>query len=351
MILISIGLPSRFAEWCDALVVRLATSSFETAEAAGLNSLEELAAAVLKTKAARLVVSSRQPVIRLQTAIVDSGRPFLAAVGDPRAAMRDLVQRARYDLVEATRAVASSCAAILALARAPQALVLSAAAGADQTAAARAIADHFDLPIEADAIVGVLAELCAAGLTPEDTADNAWWTGLSERDRAIVNGALLPFDAYLSSGVGLEPFVWEPELFFVNDGSHASEGAGTARLVDITGRPRFVVYGPYINLPPGAWTANIVLGFSAETAGMSFMIEIFAGRQLSHTRIEPAAEQIIETNLSFVIDHAVDQPIQIRIVNERAAFDGRLALGYVTIAPQPEMRPEARDRLAAALRQ
>jgi hypothetical protein len=72
---------------------------------------------------------------------------------------------------------------------------------------------------------------------------------------------------------------------------------------------------------------------------------------LAHTRISPTTEQIIETDLSFVIDQLADQPVQIRIVNERAAFDGRLALGYVTIAPQPEVRPEARDRLVAALRE
>jgi hypothetical protein len=350
MILISIGMPSRFTEWCDGLVVRLAMGSFDTVEAAALNSLDELAAAVLQTRAARLVVSSRQPVIRLQTAIVDSGRPFLVALGDPRAALRDLVQRAGYDLTNATRAVASSCAAIFALTRAPRALVLSAAAGVDPIGAATAIAEHFELPIDSDAIAGIIAELCASGLAPDDRAENAWWDGLAEGDRAIAQGALLPFGTHMASGAGLEPFVWEPELFFVTDGSPLPAPAGSARLIDITGRPRILLYGPYINLPPGAWSANVVLGFSPEAAGMSFFVEIFAGRQLSHTRIEPVAEQIIETNLSFVIDQAVDQPVQIRIVNERAAFDGRLALGYVTITPQPEMRPEARDRLAAALR-
>jgi hypothetical protein len=350
VILISIGMPSRFAEWCDALVERLAASSFETVEAAALNSLDELASLVLKTRALRVVVSSRQPVIRLQTAIIDSGRPFLVAIGDPRAALRDLVQRQGYDLLAAIRAVACSCAALLALTRAPQALVLSGAAGADQTKAATAVAEQFGFSIERDAIAGILAEVYAAGFIPEDGEDSAWWNGLTVRDRAVADGALLPFVAHLASGSGVEPFVWEPELFFVDDGSTAPTPAATARLVDITGRPRFVVYGPYISLPPGAWSANVVLGFSAETAGMSFMIEVFAGRQLSHTRIEPAAEQVMETSLSFVIDQAIDQPVQIRIVNERAAFDGRLALGYVTIGPQPEMRPEARDRLAAALR-
>jgi hypothetical protein len=350
VILISIGMPSRFAEWCDALVLRLAACSFETVEAAALNSLDEFATAVLKTRALRLVVCSRQPVIRLQTAIAESGRPFLVTIGDPRAALRDLMQRPGYDLIEATRAVASSCAAILTLTRAPQALVLAGALHTDQKEAATAIARHFGLPVSSDMIEGVLAELYAAGFTPDNGEDDAWWNELAERDQAIANGALLPFVAPMAARAGLEPFVWEPELFFVDDGSQAATPTASARLVDITGRPRFVVYGPFINLPPGAWSANVALGFSAETAGMSFLMEVFAGRQLSHARVEPVGEQIIETNLSFVIDDATDQPVQIRVVNERAAFDGRIALGHVTLTPQAEMRPETRDRLAAALR-
>ena len=51
-----------------------------------------------------------------------------------------------------------------------------------------------------------------------------------------------------------------------------------------------------------------------------------------------------------MIDDLVDQPLQIRIANERAAFDGRLALGYVTMASQTAIPPATRDRLTAALR-
>jgi hypothetical protein len=351
VILISIGMPSQLAEWCDALLLGLANRCLEPVEAVALNSLDELAVAVLGARAGHLVVCSRQPAIRLQAALVDSGRPFVVALGDPRAALRDLAQRPGYDLVTATRAVASSCAAIHSLTKAPQALVLSGAPGFDPAAAATAIARHFGLPVALEAIAAVIDELGTVGRMRDDQEDSGWWQGLGERDQAIADGALQPFGADWTASTGPEPFIWEPELFFVDDGSPVQAPASNARLVDITGRPRFVIYGPYITLPPGAWSARIVLGFSAETAGMSFLVEVFAGRQLAHTRISPTTEQIIETDLSFVIDQLADQPVQIRIVNERAAFDGRLALGYVTIAPQPEVRPEARDRLVAALRE
>jgi hypothetical protein len=349
MILFSIGMPSRFAEWCDVLTARLAQCTFGSVACTALNTLEELATAVLKTQAPCLVACSRHPAVPLQTEIVQGGRPFLVAIGDPRAALHNLSERASYDVPAATRTVASSCAAMLALTRAPGALVLSNDNTADPLAVAAAIAAHFELPTSRSEIAKIVSELCKAGIMPDRGADT-WLNALDERERAVVNGALLPYVSHLVPGADLEPFVWEPELFFISDAVPNATPTPASRLVDITGGVRFLVFGPFINLPPGSWSAKVILGLSAEAAGMSFMVEVFAGRQLSHTHVEPLAEQIIEANLHFVIDNSVDQPVQIRIVNKRAAFDGRLALGYVTMAPQAAIRPATRDSLAAVLR-
>jgi hypothetical protein len=346
VILFSIGVPSRFTEWCDALIGRLAEYSFGAVECTALNTLEELAAAVLKTRASHIVACSRQPVVRLQTVIIEGKRPFLVTIGDPRTALRNLSERMGYDVVEATRVVASSCAAMLTLTTAPGALVVSGGDAADPIEVAAAIADHFELSTSKGEIATIVSELYEAGITPDQVEDSAWWNALSERQRAVVNGALSPY----LPGADLKSLVWEAELFFINHDPPTPTPVAAAGLVDITGRVRFLVYGPYINLPPGSWSATVVLGFSPEAAGMSFMVEAFAGRQLCCTRVEPSVEQIIEADLHFVIDNSVDQPLQIRIVNERAAFDGRLALGLVTVAPKSLINSETRDRLAAVLR-
>ena len=110
-------------------------------------------------------------------------------------------------------------------------------------------------------------------------------------------------------------------------------------------RSTLLVYGPYISLPPGSWSASVILGFSPEAANMSYAIEVFAGNQLTHARIEPGDERIFEANLHFSIDAAVDHPLQIRIHNERPAFDGRLAVGYVTMTPQASVHGDAQAHL------
>src|SRR4029077_18437806 len=125
MILFSGGLPSRFAELCDALTLRLAERSLGSVTAVMANTLGEVAGAAIRTGAAHLVTSSRQPVVRLQTEIMQAGRPFLVTLGAVHLALHELLQRPGYDLAQATREIAGSCAAMLALAAAPGALVLS----------------------------------------------------------------------------------------------------------------------------------------------------------------------------------------------------------------------------------
>src|ERR1051325_4978877 len=296
MVFFSIGLPSRFAEWCDQLVLQLVERRFGSAEAVALNGLEELASAVVRTKAGNLVACCRQPVLRLQTEILQAQRPFLVALGDPRAALGNLIEGAGYSLAEATRAVASSCATMLTITKAPSALVLTPDRSLDAYSAAAAIAELFQLPLnraELTAVVDGLAD-AVVGLTQEDGL--AWLEQLGERERAIINGAFEPYIAHFA-GAQLDRLVWEPELFYATQDPPAAGPNPPTRPVDVTGRTRFLVYGPFINLPPGPWSADVVLGFSAETSGMAFTIEVFAGSQLAHTRVEVTGEQVVQSRL------------------------------------------------------
>jgi len=350
MVFFSFGLPSRFAEWCDALILRLVEYQFGSVEAVALNSLEELAGAVIKGTAANLVACCRQPVVRLQAEVLAAGHPFLVALGDPRAALWNLVERSGFSVVDATRAVASSCATLLTITKVPQALVLTPDDGQNPRAAVAAIARHFAIPIEASALGALADQVAAAGLAPEDLDGSAWWNGLPERQQSIANGALQPYIRHLA-GYDLARMVWEPELFYTGTEPPGPLLALTNGPIDITGRPRFLVYGPFINLPPGAWAVDVVLGFSAEAVGMSFIVEVFSGAQLANTRIEVTGEQVVEARLLVTIGNAADQSVQIRVYNERAAFDGRLALGFVAFTPQEAIPPEIRERVANVLRQ
>jgi len=349
MILFSIGLPSRFTDLCDAITLQLARRSLGMAEIVGANTLEEFAEAVIKTSASNLVVACRQPVVRLQTEVVQAGRPFIVAVGDPRAALRDLLQHSGVTFAGAARVVASSCAAMHTLIAAPGALVLSGSGDLDPTELAAEIARHFELNVSREEIAASVRTLAEAGLELEQSADEGWWDRHGEREQAIINGAIQPYVSHFSTGGDLQPLAWERELFFIYEDPPAELPVPATRPVDITGRARVLVYGPGISLPPGNWSANVVLGFSAETVGMSFTVEVYAGRQLSGTQLRPVAAQVLEANLNFTIENTVEQRFEIRVLSERPAFDGRLALGHVTLTPQATVLGETEHYLAQLL--
>src|SRR5437763_13232165 len=78
----SIGLPGRFAEWCDAVVARLANWPAEPARLCELASteaildlrtlppsLDTLARTLIDSTAADVVIAARQPDLTLHTAL------------------------------------------------------------------------------------------------------------------------------------------------------------------------------------------------------------------------------------------------------------------------------------------
>jgi hypothetical protein len=107
------------------------------------------------------------------------------------------------------------------------------------------------------------------------------------------------------------------------------------------------VLGPYISLPPGSWSATVALGFSEGAAEMSYIVEVITDARLVHVRIEPGKQRFVEVNLNFSLTEP--HVITIGVYIERAAFDGRLALGHVIVTPHAGPRAETRDYFASAL--
>ena len=231
---------------------------------------------------------------------------------------------------------------------APGALVLSQSETTETAVAARAIADRFGLAIGDEAILSAISDLALAGI-PGGVFEGDWQAGFEEREQAMIDGALSPYVRSASRDNDPKPLIWERELFFLFEDPPAPDQVPADRPVDLTGRARVVIYGPGINLPPGAWSANVALGLSSETAGMSFLVEVYAGRQLNCNRVTSVGAQVLAVAVPFVVDTVLDRSIEIRIVSERAAFDGRLALGQVTLTPQKTVSSDIRDYLSVVM--
>jgi hypothetical protein len=339
MLFFVMGFPGRFSEWCEAVAGRFAARVSGSTGTIHANTLEELALGAMKLRTSQLVIAARQPGGSLLRALAQAGRPFILVLDDPRRALAYLITGQGVGMPIATQLVASSCASVMCFHETPGALVLRAERDSKNwVSTAATIARHLQLEITDGEIADIVSSLGEGGLVLDPSKITEWWEGLDPGERAIAYGALGP---YLegSAGEGLGPITWAPDLFFIGDrpGERATGG------VDITGRARCLLRGPDIMLPPGIWSLSLVVDVSPEAAEHSFVVEAMAGSVVSRSMIRPARDGIVETELILALEDLPDQPIDLRLSNERPAFGGHLTLLRVTLTPQP---PVAVDRSA-----
>jgi hypothetical protein len=345
MLFFHVGLPSRFSEWCEAVTACLVERALGPVEAINADTLDQFIVPAIRTGSPYLVVSSHEILGPLWAALAEANKPFILAFDHPHHALRNLVVRHGVAFLEATRAIARSCASMAGCASMPGALALHADRdAADLVAIAAAIARHVGLAIGAADIADSVA--ASADFDPRNDPQEhlSWWDRLEDSQRELVAGAVDPYLA-LFAGSDLDPLTWERDLFYMNEEPPAETDPPASRPIDITGRPRYLLYGPYITLPPGSWSATVALGFSAEAAELSYLVEVCAGTEtvLAAATLQPGPQRVVETSLNFSL--AMPDMVEIRILNERAAFDGRLALGHVTLTPAGTIRPATRSYL------
>ena len=326
-----VGLPGYFSEWCDTVATRFAERALGPTATIYANTLEELSLGVMKSDARHAVISARQPRGSLRRTLVETGRGFVAALDDPRIALADLILGRGTELAGAIRAVAGSCAAVTALVSSTQSLALQRDRHwSRRETTASAIAQHLQIPVSGSEVAVLAGSLPTSGAFDVHDA-TAWWNGLPASDRDTVTGALAPYLEGAQSSE-IRSITWTPDLFVLADRpDQRAVGA-----VDITGRARCLVQGPHIILPAGRWGLSLKLLFSREAADREFTVEVLAGAQLASRRIRPPAEHIMEVHLVFVVDELNDDLIDIRLSNERPAFDGAVTLIGATLVHQTE---------------
>lgn len=334
------GLPGHFSEWCDAVAVRLAERALGPTGFIHANTLEELSLGVMRSGASRAVVAARQPGGGLRAALVENRRNFIVALDDPLTALPDLVLDQGVELAAATQAVASSCAALIAYRSAPGALILQSGRDWPQLeGTVAAIARHLQITVDDSEIVDLVAGLAAGHAVRPRHDAIAWWHGLAAAERDMPDGALR---AYLDDPGNSQALsvAWTPGLFFLGD--RPNERA--AGPIDITGRARCLLHGPYIMLPPGSWSLSLTMLLAGEAAENEFFVEICTDRPLASGTIRPQREGRAAVAIDFALGDSTEQPIAVRVSSVRAAFDGAImAVGatLVRAASVADAAPEA----------
>jgi hypothetical protein len=327
MLLFVIGLPSAFAEWCDRLVMRLAERALGPIEVVHANTLQEIALHVIATGTSQAVVSSRQPGGRLRAALVEGGRRFVVATGNPGIACAEAAQTQDAPLPATVQAIASSCAGLMGIVGAPGALVISADRDAlDGVAIAAAIASHFELSLSNDDLSEIVHDLEPIGFAAERHGAGQWWSSLPAAAQEMAFGAIGPYLGDAPDG-HLSPITWTHDLFFLGDRPNER----TSGPIDITGRARCLIEGPHIMLPPGSWSLSLTMQLSREAAEHEFLVEICTDHPLASGTIRPQQEGGAGVTVDFALGDSAEHPIAIRVSSLRAAFDGAITVVGATL--------------------
>ena len=140
-------------------------------------------------------------------------------------------------------------------------------------------------------------------------------TERSPNGESALDSPLAVFDISTSAGRAH----WHPRWFHYPEGH---TGTIDRPLLDLTGRMRPVVYGPYIRLPEGRWRAELNVTVDTENSHVPLIFEWGAGVEFSRvvTTIRQAGTYAVS------LEHVWEQPdaAQLRIWIQYPIFQGVL---------------------------
>ena len=350
MIFFSIGLPGRFAAWCDAAIALLAGHLGGTVmvnvwprlpDMFGYDTmssvLDEVALSLIASGATHLVMGARQPDERLCAALAETNARFVVALDDPRFAAADILAETNAEARMVARAVANSYPLVMRYASLPGALTLYGdRRRADPAAAIAVMAHHLGIGVSDATVKCIVDDLAATGHDGPLTGPDEWSQRVPDVAHKMLNGALAGYQESLAGGE-LGQIVWTRDLFIA--AGHA--GSLTEGLEASKGSPICpIIYGPYIHLPAGSWTARVVLGFSPEASGHTFLVDAFSGRQLGSTSFQPERAGVYTVDINFSLDEPAGQGLEIRVWVWTDRARGQVAFGHVILRPLAMRQPD-----------
>jgi hypothetical protein len=113
-------------------------------------------------------------------------------------------------------------------------------------------------------------------------------------------------------------------------------------LLDISGGSRTLIFGPYIHLPAGPWTARVHFGLSSEAARYPLILDVYSEtQQLAVISFQPHTPGIHIVDLHFVLGEPSGRGLEVRMTVPVPDAQGQLAFGYVVLNPPSMLHPEA----------
>lgn len=354
MIYLTMGVPSRFSEWCEAILRELLIEADgQPPEVFGADTLDQIGGGLLSRRITSALVVSRMPQKKLMETVNAARSPVIVTLDTPQNAVNALMRDHNESFPNAVRRVANCLTSLLHPTRYARALVLRAFDNPVSESIAESISDHFELGLDRAAVGKAAARVPAYAPEPPTTVSpgREIIDGLEARAALreaygykeeghetpleIQAAVLEPLWAHLTGGA-LQEMFWHPALFF--HGDRPSEPA--TGPIDVTGTRRCLFFGPYIQLPEGAWTCNLLLGCAKSAVGIGLTLDVFAGATLNSVDVEVMEPGLFEIAMSFVNPNP-DAQLEVRLFSVKPNFEGNILPGSVRLTPQRASRLRA----------
>jgi hypothetical protein len=322
MIFPVLGLQAPLTFWCQRAVAELVARSRGNASLLHADLGGDLLRHLLSSEHPPVFTSSR-PDRLVRDALLGSGRRYILSAAPPRASLEHLVRHGAGPL-EATRGVLADLAALFSLAGPESGAIVSQGDVAkDASGTVGRIARHLGLdcsPADTSAIADIISS---------EIGDGTAAASLSEPDRedeAAVAAALDGLSMALSDS-RYDRLVATRRFF-----TETVTGGAPLEPIDATGRNRLLIYGPFLSLPAGDWTARCVYSFSSGLIGTPMTVDVihFVGgfTELARTSFMVTSAGRFDVDVRFA--HTEPSAVlEIRLFSEKAIFDGTISLGYV----------------------
>lgn len=198
---------------------------------------------------------------------------------------------------------------------------------------------HASLLLARAMSVGPAARLFSAADLARNAEQIELFKGVYMRPPVAERGSPVPVVAvalgmfrFGRPGVGSQA-IWSERLFIFDTRSCIDEAP--PGVLDVSGRPRTLVYGPYLALPPGRWKAVMRFSLDEEAATNELRFDWgHAGDFISQT-VTAGAPGIYEIEMV----HAIMGPAeawQFRILLMQGAFDGRMTFQGGSVQKLPD---------------
>lgn len=128
-------------------------------------------------------------------------------------------------------------------------------------------------------------------------------------------------------GAGRRSTPWSCDLFAYRYPSLDGEPPYT---FDLTGRPKFMVFGPYIVMPAGAWHARLKVAFNQAASRYRYRMDWGGEQDFESIDFSPGRAGVFEIELTY---HWKDPaPCELRLLVVEGVFDGQMTFMGATIS-------------------